>query len=168
MSRGEVLWNKVISRKENAYVLQCNCGTGEDNVRVYADKGHPKARMIAVDELQRNLDGLKADGFVTMKANVMTSDIVRRLETKRFDVIVFAPADGGWTPNAVSMAVDLPKLLNEDGNYVLVTSRAKDGEALSGDEKNVYSGLLKHFKDVRVVQPKHAEETYFVFGAKKA
>jgi hypothetical protein len=168
MNRGEVLWNKVFSKLENASVLQCNCGSGDDSVKVYAANGIAKEKMIAVDDLQRNLDGLKAEGFTTMKANIQKSDIVGRLRSKRFDAIVFATSDAGWSDLAVTSATNLPILLNDTGVYILVTPKAGDAKSLKNENKAIFDGLNKQFWEVRTIQPKELEETYFVFGKKKS
>lgn len=165
MSYGKVLWNKVISKMDDPSILHCNCGTGAETVRAYVENGTVKSRILASDRFQKNLDPLKADGFITIKSNLEQSSLVRRIPDKRFDVIVFTSEEKIWSPGLVSSAVELPKLLNEQGLYVMVVPSVESEKELSGVAVDIYNGLASQFNKVRIKQGE--DKTFFIFGAKR-
>lgn len=167
MSYGEVLWKKVISKMSNPFILHCNCGTGVESVRAYAENGISKNRIIATDRLQKNLDALKSDGFITVKADLAQSSLAHRMPNKRFDAIVFTSEEKVWSPGLLLSAAELPDLLNEQGTIVLVVPKVESNKELTGTALDIYNSFARQFDKVRIKQAEDVEKTFFIFGAKK-
>lgn len=164
--RAPVYWKHAVS-KGSGNILCLASGTGDDNARYFAARGVDKNRIFAVDSLQSNLDGLKTDGFVTVKGDIATSNIVDRLIHKTFGVILLPKTTEDWTAQTASTALDAIKILDDSGVVVLNTEKVGSADELQPVAKSVYAGLAAKFSNVAVAQAKVLGETFFIFSGLK-